>query len=120
MQVKLIKYNPKEHFDYVSFENEGGTDIKNPHLIKGVPYVFTLEIGKTMLVFKDITQLKEAKLFFEKKIRPSTIGNPPPFEHHWHVWFGRLPKNILKATNNDKILKAINNALEKYKNTYSV
>ena len=120
MQVKLTEYNPKEHLDYMSHTIESGTDIKNPHLIKGVPYVFTLEIGKTLLVFKDVAQLKEAKSFFERKIRPSTVGDPPLYEHHWHVWFGRLPKDVLKATNRHKILKAINNALEKYVDTYTI
>ena len=99
---------------------EGGIEIKNPHLIKGVPYVFTLEVNNVSLIFKDITQLKEAKTFFEKNLRPSTVGEPPPFEHYWHIWFGRLPKNILKASNREKMLKAINKAIIQYENTCSL
>lgn len=99
---------------------KGGTEIEKFHLIKGIKYIFTLEIGKTLLVFKDIAELKEAKDFFEKIIRPSTLGNSPPFEHHWHIWYGRLPKNVLKASNREKILKALIIGLEKYENTYTI
>lgn len=120
MQVNLTEYNPKDHRDYMSSLIEGGIEIEKPHLIRGVPFVFTLDISKTCLVFKDITQLKEAKNFFEQTLRPSTVGEPPPFEHHWHVWYGRLPKEVLKSSNKEKILKAINKALIKYENTYSL
>lgn len=120
MQIKLTEYTPKIHRDYMSSLVEGGIEIKTSHLIKGIPHVFTLEISKTLLVFKDITQLKEARDFFERKLRPSTSGNPPPFEHFWHVWYGRLPKNALKSSNKEKVLNAINNALERYADTYSI
>lgn len=120
MQVNLTEYNSENHRDYMSSLTEGGIEIEKPHFIKGVPYVFTLEIGKTNLVFKDIEQLKEARSFFEKIIRPSTVGNPPPYEHHWHIWYGRLPKNVLKDSNREKILKAISKAIIQYENTYSL
>lgn len=120
MQVKLTEYDPEIHRDYMSSSNEGGIKIKNPHLVKGIPHVFTLEVGKTCLVFKNINHMKEAKEFFEKLLRPSTTGSPPPHEHYWHIWYARLPKNILKASNRDKIFKAISSALIKYENSYSI
>lgn len=119
-QINLVEYNPEIHLDYMSFVNEGGVSIKSPHIIKGKKFVFVLTIGEESLIFKDIAQIKEAKDFFERKLRPSTVSNPPPYEHFWHIWFGRLPKKALKASNRDKILKAINLALEKYENTYQI
>ncbi|MBC7797098.1 MAG: hypothetical protein H7Z37_09525 [Pyrinomonadaceae bacterium] len=117
-QIHLVEYNPEIHFDYMSSFNESGIAIENPHLIKGKRFVFVLTIGGKSLIFKDVAQMKEAKDFFERKLRPSTIGNPPPYENFWQIWFGRLPKKVLKASNKEKILKAINSALEKYENTY--
>ena len=67
-----------------------------------------------MLVFVDEKQVREACHFFGEKMRPSGKGGNPPFEHYWHPWFARLPKNVLKRTNREKILRALRNGIAEY------
>ncbi|MEO0858067.1 MAG: hypothetical protein AAFY55_14575 [Bacteroidota bacterium] len=43
-----------------------------------------------------------------------TGGPNPPYEHYWHVWYGRLPKGVLKRTNREKIQKALSNGIAEF------
>lgn len=97
------------HMDYMSTNCEGGFPLKHPP-----SHVYELRVAGTTLVFVDEQQVREAEAYFSKKLRPSTRGPNPPYEHYWHVWYGRLPKGVLKRTNREKILKALSNGIGEF------
>ena len=107
---KLRKVRHQEHHrDFMSTWNEGGVSIEPPP-----EHVFELMIAGTVLVFVDEKQVREACHFFGEKMRPSGRGGNPPFEHYWHPWFARLPKDVLKRTNREKIWRALRNGIAEY------
>ncbi|MEO1075595.1 MAG: hypothetical protein AAFX41_06470 [Bacteroidota bacterium] len=76
--------------------------------------MYELCIAGTTLVFVDEQQVREAEAYFSKKLRPPTAMRPPHREHYWHVWYGRLPKGVLKRTNREKIQKALSNGIAEF------
>ncbi|MEL6443607.1 MAG: hypothetical protein AAF089_14335 [Bacteroidota bacterium] len=108
--ARLYKVDYRDdHMDYMSTYNEGGVPPKSPP-----SHVYELRVAGTTLVFINEQQVREAEAYFSKKLRPLTGGPNPPYEHYWHVWYGRLPKGVLKRTNREKIQKALSNGIAEF------
>ncbi|BDY05604.1 hypothetical protein F0521_26450 [Ferrimonas sp. YFM] len=77
-------------------------------------WVYFANVCNFTFQFQSIEQVKDCKAYFEKKIHPSTRGNHPLFEHYWHPWYCKLPKGINKDARRVKVLKALQEILDKW------
>lgn len=102
-----------EFRDYMSSYDETGVAIVAPkdNLVK--KWVYFLEIFDFCFTFASISQIKEAKEYFEKKTYPSN-KNFCPNEHFWNPWYCRLPKGFMRENKKKQILKELNKMLRKW------
>ena len=115
MRIEFQKLNPKIHFDFISSSGCGGVQIKKPLVINNEEVVIVLNIKEHQLIFTDFNQLLQAKDFFKLKLRPSDRGTLNKLEHYWQIWHNRLPKEVIKGSNKEKIVNAIDNFIRKNK-----
>ncbi len=108
------KADPQKHKDFMNSFDIGGENIKKSkdNLIK--KWVYFARIDKFTFSFVSLEQVRECKEYFEQKIHPSTASYHPPFEHYWQPWWCRLPKGINKENKRKKVLKALDEILEKW------
>ncbi len=109
------KADPTKHSDFMSTYMEGGVPIQKSkdNLIE--KWVYFASVCNFTFQFASIKQVKECKAYFESKVHPSTCNNNlPPYEHHWHPWYCKLPKGINKEVKRQKILKVLDQLLKKW------
>lgn len=106
--------DPKKHADFMGNQNEQGIPIdkSQDNLIE--KWVYLADVCNFTFQFASIDQVIECKEYFEKKVHPSTIDEHPPYEHYWQPWYCKLPKGITKNGKREKVLKALNQILEKW------
>jgi len=109
--------DPKKHSDFMSTTNEGGLpiDASRDNLIE--KWVYLADVCKFTFQFASLTQVEECKSYFEQKTHPSSIGEHPPSEHYWQPWYCKLPKGINKGVKRTKVIKALNQILDKWGNS---
>ncbi len=107
--------DPKKHSDFMSNYTEGGLPIEKSRDNLIDKWVYFVDVCNFTFQFESLEQVKEAKSYFEEKIHKSNRSlYHPPHEHHWHPWFCKLPKGITKESKKAKVIKALNQALEKW------
>ncbi|NIB44801.1 hypothetical protein HBA55_34795 [Pseudomaricurvus alkylphenolicus] len=106
--------DPKKHSDFMSTYNEGGIPVKKSRDNLIEKWVYLAEVCGFTFQFASIEQVKECKAYFEKKVHPSTRDIHPPHEHYWHPWYCKLPKGINGGTKRQKVLKTLDQILEKW------
>ncbi|MCP4393987.1 MAG: hypothetical protein GY804_06955, partial [Alphaproteobacteria bacterium] len=77
-------------------------------------WVYFADVCNFTFQFVSIDQVKECKAFFEQKVHTSTRGGNPPYEHYWHPWYCKLPKGITKDVKRQKVLKVLNQIIDKW------
>jgi len=107
--------DPEKHRDFMSTYNEGGAIVhkSRDNLIE--KWVYLVDVCNFTFQFVNLDQVKECIKYFEKKVHPSTIDEHPPYEHYWQPWFCKLPKGINKDVKRQKVLKALNQVVEKWR-----
>ena len=77
-------------------------------------WVYLANVCDFTFQFADLEQVRECKAYFEQNTHPSTIGSHPPYEHYWQPWYCKLPKGINKGAKKQKVLKVLNQILDKW------
>ena len=108
--------DPSKHRDFMSTRNEGGNAVKasRDNLIE--KWVYFADVSNFTFQFSDINQDVECRDYFTKTIHASTKEKGHDLEHYWHPWYSRLPKGINKGVRRVKVLKALNEILNKWGN----
>ena len=107
--------DPKKHSDFMKTYNEGGVPVAKSRDNLISKWVYFVDVCNFTFQFSSLDQIKEAKSYFEKKTHKSTRDiSHPPYEHYWHPWYCKLPKGITKESKRVRVLKALNQALEKW------
>ena len=111
------KADPLKHVDFMSTRNEGGIPIEasRDNLID--KWVYFAEVNGFVFQFADLDQVKECKAYFSKKTHPSTRETGHDLEHYWHPWYSKLPAGMNKGSKKQKIIKVLDQLLEKWKNS---
>lgn len=106
------KTNPEEHIDYMSTNQIDGLSIQNSRE-KGEWVYFVRECSFTFQ-FVSLEQLKTAKAYFSTKVHPSTMRFNNGLEHYWQSWSERLPAGLKGGSKRERILKALEKALQEF------
>jgi hypothetical protein len=106
--------NPKKHTDFMSTHNEGGIPVKAPKDNLIDKWVYFVEVFNFTFQFVGIEQVKQCKEYFSKSIHPSSRESGHDLEHYWHPWYSKLPKGINKGVRRLKVLKSLDQILEKW------
>ena len=107
--------DPNKHSDFMSTSNEGGIPIKKSRDNLIPKWVYLATVDNFTFQFANLDQIKAAKVYFEKKVHPSTRNKRhPPYEHYWHPWYCKLPKGITKKSKRQKVLKALERMLAQW------
>ena len=111
--------DPKKHSDFLSNCMEGGVSISKSRDNLIPKWVYLANVCNFTFQFASLDQVKECIEYFEKKVHPSTIGKHPPYEHYWQQWYCKLPKGINKEANRKKVLKVLNQILDKWSRSHN-
>ncbi len=106
--------DPEKHRDYMATYDYEGVPIEKSkdNLIK--KWVYFAEVEGFVFQFASLEQVKECKAYFEQKTHHSTMGYHTPYEHYWQAWYCRLPKGITKNNKRKKVLKVLDEILQKW------
>lgn len=108
--------DPSKHSDFMSSYNEGGVPIERSRDNLIQKWVYIADVCNFTFQFSSLEQVTECKNYFERKVHPSTREENPSNEHYWQPWYCRLPKGINKGVKREKVLKALNEILDKWGN----
>ena len=77
--------------------------------------VIVVEVGRFRFEFLSIAQLEEALRYFRANTHPSTRMDVGGGDHwEFQPWYCRLPSIVRRPSNRARIVKALEQALEKY------
>lgn len=111
--------DPDKHEDFMSHGHcNGGIPVKKSkdNLLQN--WVYFAEVEGFTFTFVGLGQVLECKRYFEQKIHPSSIRPDIHLEHYWQSWHDRLPKGITKDKRRKKVLKALQNILDKWSDEF--
>ncbi|MCW8879960.1 MAG: hypothetical protein OQK04_18130 [Kangiellaceae bacterium] len=111
--------DPKKHADFMSNCMEGGMPISKSRDNLIPKWVYLADVCNFTFQFASLKQVKECIEYFEKKVHPGTIGEHPPYEHYWQQWYCKLPKGINRGNKREKVLKALNQILDKWDTSHN-
>jgi len=107
--------DPQKHRDHMSSTNDGGLAVAKSRDKLIEKWVYIVDIYDFEFHFSSLEQVREAKSYFEQKIRPSTRNaSHNPYERWWQQWYCKLPKGLMKEKRRLKMIAALEKVLQEF------
>lgn len=106
--------DPQRHRDFSSW-TVGGSDVQTDShsRLRGERAYFVRAEGFTFQ-FVSLDQVRECLAWFREPIHPSSARSIEAGEHYWMPWYERLPKGLTRNPTREKIVSALEAALEDF------
>ena len=99
------------------YQDAGGIPVKAVHDNLIEKWVYFVRAASFTFQFQTVVQIEEAKDYFSKKVHQAGRKPNHGLEHYWQRWFERLPPGLQNEAKRNKILKALEQAIDEFTTT---
>lgn len=108
-------FDEHKHRDFMSgYQVAGGRPRTPPPDNLVERWVYFVSVASFTFEFNSLAQIKEARDYFGKKVHPARREPGHELEHYWQRWFERLPAGLNGGTKREKVLMALEKAIEEF------
>lgn len=106
--------DPSRHRDFMTYNDVGGFPRLPPRDPLVQDWSYFVRVDGFTFEFASVAQIRECVAYCQQKTHPTRRHGANIIEHDWQRWFERLPAGLLAGTKRERVVVALERALQEF------